>query len=77
MSSQLTSGFQVITWNVNGLLDVIKRGAVLRSLKSMGPAVAMLQETHLLGSKCNFLSRLGFDRSYHPSFIRGSRGAAI
>ena len=68
---------QVITWNVKGLLDRIKRGAVLRSLKRLGPSVVMLQETHLLGTKCNFLGRLGFDRVFHAGYTRGSGGVAI
>ena len=68
---------QAITWNVNGLLDRIKRGAVLRCLKRLGPSVALLQETHLLGTNCSFLGRLGFDRVFHAGFSRGSRGVAI
>ena len=68
---------QIVTWNVNGLLDRIKRGAVLNCLKRMGPEVAMLQETHLLGTKCGFLGRLGFNRVYHAGFARGTRGVAI
>ena len=67
----------VMTWKVNGLLGRIKRGAVMRYLKRKGPAVALLQETHLLGTKCSFLGRLGYDRVYHAGFTRGSRGAAI
>ena len=68
---------QIITWNVNGLLDRIKRGAVLRCLKRLRPSVAMLQETPLLGTNCSFLGRLGFDRVFHAGFSRGSRGVAI
>ena len=68
---------KINTWNVNGLLDHIKRGAVLRNLKRLGPKVAMLQETHLLGLRCGFLGRLGFDRVYHAGFTRGYRGVAI
>ena len=37
----------------------------------------MLQETHLLGTRCHFLGRLGFDRVFHAGFSRGSRGVAI
>ena len=68
---------QIVTWNVNGLLDRIKRGAVLSCLKRMGPEVAMLQKTHLMGTKCEFLGRFGFNRVYHAGFARGSRGVAI
>ena len=67
----------IITWNVNGLLDRIKRGAVLKNLKRLGPGVALLQETHLLGTRCSFLARLGFDRVFHAGHSRGSRGVAI
>ena len=69
--------FQFITWNVNGLLDRRKRGAVLRCIKRIDPAVALLQETHLLGTKSNFLGRFGYNRVVHAGFSRGSSGSAI
>ena len=62
---------QVITWKVNGLLDCIKRGAVLRNLKRLASDVVMLQETHLMGTKCGYLGRMGFDRLFHAGFTRG------
>ena len=68
---------QIMTWNVNGLLDHIKRSALMRYLQGIGPAVALLQETHLLGTKCSFLERRGYDNVFHAGFTRGSRGAAI
>ena len=38
---------RVVTWNVNGLLDKIKRGAVLRYAKHLGADILLLQETHV------------------------------
>ena len=77
MTCPLMAKTQILTWNVNGLLDCIKRGAVLRYLKRLCPEVVMLQETHLMGTKCGFLGRMGFDRVYHAGYTRGSRGVAI
>ena len=64
----------VLTWNVNGLLDWIKRGAVLRYFKRLGTAVAMLQEMHLMGTKFAFLVLLSNDsipRRVCPGLQRG------
>ena len=69
--------FNVVTWNVNGLNDRIKRTAVLQFLKRHRPFVALLQETHLLGNKCPFLARFGFNRVFHSRNTRGSRETAI
>ena len=68
---------KVVTWNVNGLLDRIKRGAVLRCAKRMGADVLLLQETHMLGTKLPFLARYGYTQVFHAGFSRGSRGVAI
>ena len=67
----------IISWNVNGLLDRIRHLAVLKYVKRNSPDVAMLQETHLLGTRCTFLGCLRYDRVYHLGFTRDSRGVAI
>ena len=67
----------VVTWNVNGLLDKIRRGAILRHAKRLGADILMIQETHLMGNKTPFLARYGFSQVYHAGFTRGSRGVAI
>ena len=68
---------RVVTWNVNGLLNKIKRGAVLRYAKTSGAGILLLQETHLMGDKLPFLARYGYTQIYHAGFTRGSRGVAI
>ena len=68
---------RVVTWNVNGLLDKIKRGAVLRYAKRLGADILLLQETHMLGTKLPFLARYGYTQVFHAGFSRGSRGVAI
>ena len=50
---------------------------MIRYIKLIGPAVALLQETHLLGTKCALLGRMGYDRVFHAGYVRGSRGTAI
>ena len=67
----------VAMWNVNGLLDKLKRGVVLRHAKRLGVDVLLLQETHLMGNKAPFLARFGFSQVFHAGFTRGSRGVAI
>ena len=67
----------VMRWNVNGMLDRIKRSTALCYIKRVGPAVVLLQETHLLGTKCSFLGRYGYDEVFHSRHTRGSRGTAI
>ena len=52
---------KVLLWNVNGLNDRLKRGAVLSYVKRMTATVIFLQETHMLGTRCPFLHRYGYD----------------
>ena len=66
-----------MTWNVNGLLDKIKKGAVLRAALRAEVDILLLQETHLLGNNTPFLARVGFGSAYHSGFVRGSRGVGI
>ena len=63
--------FNVVTWNVNALNDRIKRTAVVQFFKRQSSSVVLLQETHLLGMKCMFLGRYGYERVFHDGFTRG------
>lgn len=67
----------IMTWNVNGLLDKVKRTAVLRYAQRHMVDLLLLQETHLVGHRCPFLARYGFGEVWHAAFSRGSRGVAI
>lgn len=72
-----TPKLSLLTWNVNGLQDKIKRGLILQYLKRKAPAVTMLQETHLVGSTCKALDRWGYQLAVHSAFSTGSRGVGI
>lgn len=67
----------IISWNVRGMLNKIKRGAVLYLAKRYSADVLLLQETHLQGTKAPCLSRYGYTTIYHSGFSRGARGTAI
>ena len=73
----MDDSIRVVTWNVNGMLDKIKRGAVLRYAKTLGAGILLLQETHLMGTKLPFLARYGYAQIFHAGFTRGSRGVAV
>lgn len=63
---QNTKLIKVITYNVNGLGNPIKRSKIMAKLKREEVEVALLQETHLLNSEHeNFLinTRLPIDRA--------------
>lgn len=83
MSSAITSrqtctaGIRIVSWNVRGAPDKIKRRSSLRQAKRYGGDILMLQETHLLGTKVPCLLRYGFAQAFHAGFTRGSRGVAI
>ena len=54
--------FSVLSWNANDLLDRVKWGEVLGFVRHQTPVVVLLQEMHLLGSRCPFLARYGYDQ---------------
>ncbi len=47
MQSEKGRQFTVLTWNVKGLNQPVKRGKVLAHLKSLSSDIIFLQETHL------------------------------
>lgn len=67
----------IVSWNIRGILDKAKRGAVIRQAKHLGADVLMLQEMHLMGTKTPCLSLFGYDLVYHSGFVRGSRGTLL
>lgn len=77
LESKVPGGIRVLSWNIRGALDKIKRGAVLKYAMTHRVDILMLQETHLMGTKIQCLSRYGFQQVYHAGFTRGSRGVAI
>lgn len=79
MSTTLTTGgsLRIVSWNVRGTLDKIKRGAILKFAKRAHADVLLLQETHLMGTKALCFQRFGYTQVFHSGFVRGSRGVAI
>ena len=68
---------RVLSWNVNGLGDRIKRRIVSQFLKRHSPDVVLLQETHLKGNTYRALDRGGYQIKAHAGFTSGSRGVGI
>lgn len=70
-------GLTLASWNVRGLNNPIKRGKVISHLKSLGPDLIFLQETHLkknshIRLKCKWINNIS-----HASFNVKARGTAI
>ena len=69
---------KVVSFNVNGLLNPIKRGKILSKLRREGAQVAFLQETHLSETEHVKLRRGGFKHVFYSSYKSGHRrGSAI
>ena len=60
MAENPRNAINIKTWNVNGLLEKIKRGAVLKAANRADVDILLFQETHLMGNKVPFLARAGF-----------------
>lgn len=67
----------VITWNVKGMNNVIKRGKIFAHLRQLNADVIFLQETHILNSDVIKLRRSWGGQVFHSSFNAKGRGTAI
>lgn len=67
----------ILSWNVNGLQNKIKRTMVLQYLHRHAPDIVLLQETHLIGNRYKALNRFGYTLQAHAGFTTGSRGTGI
>uniref|UniRef100_A0A803K986 exodeoxyribonuclease III n=1 Tax=Xenopus tropicalis TaxID=8364 RepID=A0A803K986_XENTR len=68
---------KVLSWNVRGLGNAIKRRLVLDFIRRTNPQIIMLQETHLIGSKILALKRPWIGATYHSLYSSYSRGVSI
>ena len=69
---------KIATYNVNGLVNPIKRSKILTKLKRDKVEVAFLQETHLSDTEHATLNRIGFKYRFSSSYANGyRRGVAI
>lgn len=67
-----------ISFNVNGLLNPIKRSRILSKVKKEQAHVVYLQETHLKDNEHEKLKRMGFTKVFFSSYKSGHRrGVAI
>lgn len=66
-----------ISWNEKGLQHPIKRSRIFAHLKTLGPEIMFLQETHLRSNEHLKLKRGWISQIYHYSYGDRSRGAAI
>lgn len=71
------SNTKLITWNVKGINNVVKRRKVLSSLKKEGAHIALIQETHLSDLEHVKLRRDWVGQVFYSSFNSKSRGVAI
>jgi len=73
----MTNELGIVSWNVKGLNQPVKRKKTLTHLKNLGIGIAFLQETHLknpeyLRLKCGWVGQL-----FHSTFQGKARGVAI
>lgn len=64
---------KIASFNINGVLNPIKRGKILSKLKKDKIQVAFLQESHLNDSEHAKLNKLGFKHVYFSSYGPGRR----
>lgn len=73
---QNTKLIKVITYNVNGLGNPIKRSKIMAKLKREEIDVALLQETHLSNLEHEKLVRWRFNQ-YSSSYRQGSKRGVV
>lgn len=69
---------KVVSYNVNGVLNPIKRSKILSKMKKDRAGIVFLQETHLTEKEHGKLKRNGYNQVYAASYKSGHRrGVAI
>lgn len=69
---------KIASFNINGVLNPVKRGKILSKLRKDKIQIAFLQETHLSDSEHTKLNKSGFKHVYFSSHRSGKRrGVAI
>ena len=69
---------KVASYNVNGVLNPIKRSKITSKMKKEGVGVILLQETHLTEKEHAKLTRNGYNQIFSASYKSGRRrGVAI
>lgn len=73
---QVSKSIKIITFNVNGLGNPIKRSKIMTKLKREEVEVALLQETYLSDSEHEKLKRWRFNQ-YCSSHRQGSKRGVL
>lgn len=66
-------GVKMVSLNVNGMNNPVKRAKVLRKLKKEELEVIFLQETHLSSQEHEKLKRYGYNTTFYSSFKQSHR----
>ena len=73
----LNSYLSIVTLNVNGLNDPIKRHRVLEWMKKQDPSICCLQETHFRLKDTSSLKMKGWRTIYHSNSLQKKVEVAI
>lgn len=70
-------GIRIVTLNVRGLNNVVKRKRVTSYLLQLNANIIVLQETHLTSSETSILKMSKYQQQFHSPGSSKSRGVAI
>ena len=73
----MTNVIGIMSWNVNGLGDVVKRKRVMMKLKKEKNQIYFLQETHMSKEEHLKLKKFGYRNVYYSSFNGGRKRGVI
>lgn len=76
-SNLLIMSIRLISWNVMGLNDKMKRFLVMTYLKKHSHHICILQETHLVGGRTLYLKNSWVGHYYHATYSGYARGVSI
>ena len=77
MVNKNKKGILLMTWNVRGLGDKVKRKAMFKYFDKMKPQVICLQETHMRPDSIYLLNSRKYPMQYHSTHTSYSRGGSV
>lgn len=63
--------YRIITLNVNGLQNPIKRGKLIAKMKREQQYIIFWQETHMVKTEHEKLKKIGFKNTFFSSYANG------